>query len=202
MSEAELGVHRARTRPEPDDHRADAGGSGEAAHTEGTGSRPAGVWGDSAGLDRHGLRRVDRTVRLLAEAGIRYVCDWPNDEQPYRMKVPVGQMVSLPVAVELDDVSHAHRPLHSHPAVRHHDHRGVRPPVRRRGGVWTAAGAQPPPHPYRTAVPDQVPRPGPRPHHASPGRVGGHRTRDRGLVREPNGVVAELWIYASRATTR
>jgi hypothetical protein len=45
-----------------------------------------------------------RTVRLLAEAGIRYVCDWPNDEQPYRMKVPVGQMVSLPVAVELDDV--------------------------------------------------------------------------------------------------
>jgi hypothetical protein len=32
------------------------------------------------------------------------VCDWPNDEQPYRMKVPRGQMVSLPVAVELDDV--------------------------------------------------------------------------------------------------
>jgi allantoinase len=45
-----------------------------------------------------------RTVRLLAEAGIRYVCDWPNDEQPYRMKVPAGQMVSLPIAVELDDV--------------------------------------------------------------------------------------------------
>lgn len=45
-----------------------------------------------------------RTVRLLAEAGVRYVCDWPNDEQPYRMKVPVGQMVSLPVSVELDDV--------------------------------------------------------------------------------------------------
>jgi peptidoglycan/xylan/chitin deacetylase (PgdA/CDA1 family) len=45
-----------------------------------------------------------RTVRLLAEAGVRYVCDWPNDEQPYRMKVPVGQMVSLPVTVELDDV--------------------------------------------------------------------------------------------------
>jgi peptidoglycan/xylan/chitin deacetylase (PgdA/CDA1 family) len=45
-----------------------------------------------------------RTVRLLAEAGVRYVCDWPNDEQPYLMKVPVGQMVSLPVTVELDDV--------------------------------------------------------------------------------------------------
>lgn len=45
-----------------------------------------------------------RTVRLLAEMGVKYVCDWPNDEQPYLMKVPVGQMVSLPVTLELDDV--------------------------------------------------------------------------------------------------
>ena len=49
-----------------------------------------------------------RTVRLLAELGVRYVCDWPNDEQPYRMKVPAGEMVSLPVTFELDDVV-AHR---------------------------------------------------------------------------------------------
>jgi allantoinase len=27
-----------------------------------------------------------RTPQLLAQAGIRYVCDWANDEQPYRMK--------------------------------------------------------------------------------------------------------------------
>ena len=45
-----------------------------------------------------------RTVRLLAELGVRYVCDWPNDEQPYRMKVPVGEMVSLPVTLDLDEV--------------------------------------------------------------------------------------------------
>jgi peptidoglycan/xylan/chitin deacetylase (PgdA/CDA1 family) len=49
-----------------------------------------------------------RTVRLLAEQGVRYVCDWPNDEQPYRMKVPKGEMVSLPTLLELDDV-YTHR---------------------------------------------------------------------------------------------
>jgi peptidoglycan/xylan/chitin deacetylase (PgdA/CDA1 family) len=49
-----------------------------------------------------------RTVRLLAELGVRYVCDWPNDEQPYRMKVPIGEIVSLPVTLDLDEV-HTHR---------------------------------------------------------------------------------------------
>jgi peptidoglycan/xylan/chitin deacetylase (PgdA/CDA1 family) len=44
-----------------------------------------------------------RTVRLLAERGLRYVCDWPNDEQPYRLSTPAGELVSLPVAVDLDD---------------------------------------------------------------------------------------------------
>jgi allantoinase len=45
-----------------------------------------------------------RTPSLLAELGVRYVCDWPNDEQPYRMKVPTGELVSLPVMHEFDDV--------------------------------------------------------------------------------------------------
>ena len=45
-----------------------------------------------------------RTPELLAEAGIRYVCDWVNDEQPYRMKTSCGELVSLPVMLELDDV--------------------------------------------------------------------------------------------------
>lgn len=45
-----------------------------------------------------------RTVGLLAELGVRYVCDWPNDEQPYRMTVPSGDMVSVPVTIDLDDV--------------------------------------------------------------------------------------------------
>lgn len=45
-----------------------------------------------------------RTVRLLAEAGLDYVLDWPNDEQPSPMQVPQGRMLNLPVAVELDDL--------------------------------------------------------------------------------------------------
>ena len=53
-----------------------------------------------------------RTVRLLAELGVRYVCDWPNDEQPYPMSVPKGDMTALPVAIGLDEVfSHRFRGL-------------------------------------------------------------------------------------------
>ena len=39
---------------------------------------------------------------------MRYVCDWPNDEQPYRMSVPLGSIISLPVTLDLDDVFFHH----------------------------------------------------------------------------------------------
>ncbi len=45
-----------------------------------------------------------RTPALLAEAGVRYVCDWVNDEQPYRMTVPAGDLYALPITYPLDDV--------------------------------------------------------------------------------------------------
>jgi hypothetical protein len=45
-----------------------------------------------------------RTPQLLAQSGIRYVCDWTNDEQPYRMKTPESALYSLPIMLELDDV--------------------------------------------------------------------------------------------------
>lgn len=52
----------------------------------------------------------DRTPAILAELGVKYVLDWPNDEQPYRMTVPKGELVSLPTLLELDDVyAHWHR---------------------------------------------------------------------------------------------
>jgi allantoinase len=44
-----------------------------------------------------------RTPQLLAKAGIRYVCDWVNDEQPYRMHTPEGELFALPILLELDD---------------------------------------------------------------------------------------------------
>jgi peptidoglycan/xylan/chitin deacetylase (PgdA/CDA1 family) len=44
------------------------------------------------------------TPAVLAAEGIRYVCDWANDEQPYRMKVPQGELFSLGGDLDLDDV--------------------------------------------------------------------------------------------------
>jgi hypothetical protein len=42
---------------------------------------------------------------LLAEAGIEYVCDWANDEQPYPLKTPEGRLLALPIMYGLDDVN-------------------------------------------------------------------------------------------------
>jgi allantoinase len=68
------------------------------AVTRATGKAPAGWLGPESG-------ESVRTPLLLAEAGIRYVCDWGNDEQPYRMKVPVGELHALPVSLPLDDIN-------------------------------------------------------------------------------------------------
>ena len=61
-----------------------------------TGRRPVGWFGPEYG-------ESSRTPALLTEEGVRYLCDWPNDEQPYPLKVPVGKMTSLPLMFELDD---------------------------------------------------------------------------------------------------
>ena len=61
-----------------------------------TGRRPVGWLGPEFGESTH-------TPAILAEAGVKYLCDWPNDEQPYRMSVPSGTIVSLPLMLELDD---------------------------------------------------------------------------------------------------
>ena len=45
-----------------------------------------------------------RTLQLLAEAGYRYVLDWPNDDQPYPMKT-IPPLVSIPNQMEWDDVT-------------------------------------------------------------------------------------------------
>lgn len=42
------------------------------------------------------------TPAVLAHAGVAFVCDWANDEQPYRIQTAAGPLVSLPVALELD----------------------------------------------------------------------------------------------------
>jgi allantoinase len=62
-----------------------------------TGNAPVGWLGPAYGESA-------RTPQLLAQAGIQYVCDWVNDEQPYRLQTPQGELCALPIMLELDDV--------------------------------------------------------------------------------------------------
>jgi allantoinase len=64
---------------------------------ESTGNRPRG-WLSPA------LSESYRTLDLLAECGIEYVCNWVNDEQPYPMRVRTGSMISIPYSVEINDI--------------------------------------------------------------------------------------------------
>ena len=50
------------------------------------------------------LSETYRTLDLLAEAGIEYVGNWVNDEQPYPMRVKKGSMISMPYSVEINDI--------------------------------------------------------------------------------------------------
>lgn len=63
-----------------------------------TGKPPIGWLGPELG-------ESTRTPRLLAQMGLRYVCDWVNDEQPYALKVSQGELYALPITLPLDDVN-------------------------------------------------------------------------------------------------
>ena len=67
-----------------------------AAVEKAAGARPKGWLGQEYGESQ-------RTPRLLADAGLDYVLDWPNDDQPYPMKVG-RKFVSMPNQPEWDDV--------------------------------------------------------------------------------------------------
>ncbi len=62
-----------------------------------TGVTPLGWHGPEYGESR-------RTPNLLAELGVGYVLDWPNDEQPITMRTPHGPITSIPMLIDLDDV--------------------------------------------------------------------------------------------------
>jgi peptidoglycan/xylan/chitin deacetylase (PgdA/CDA1 family) len=51
-----------------------------------------------------GLAETWNTLEYLSEAGIRYICDWVNDDQPYTMDTGTPPMVSLPYSVQTNDV--------------------------------------------------------------------------------------------------
>ena len=62
-----------------------------------SGTRPVGWLGA-------GLAETWNTLDYLAEAGIRYVCDWVNDDQPYLFEIGRPPLVSLPYSVQTNDV--------------------------------------------------------------------------------------------------
>ncbi len=43
------------------------------------------------------------TPDLVAEAGIKYFCDWFHDDQPFPMNVRSGRLITLPYSMELND---------------------------------------------------------------------------------------------------
>lgn len=43
------------------------------------------------------------TPKLLVEAGVDYMCDWVNDELPYRFATDAGEIVNIPLNHELSD---------------------------------------------------------------------------------------------------
>jgi peptidoglycan/xylan/chitin deacetylase (PgdA/CDA1 family) len=62
-----------------------------------TGRKPKGWLGP-------GLTETWETLDYLAEAGIEYVSDWVNDDQPYEIRTAVGPLVSVPYTLELNDI--------------------------------------------------------------------------------------------------
>jgi allantoinase len=62
-----------------------------------SGKRPVGWLGA-------GLAETWNTLDYLAEADIRYVCDWVNDDQPYLFEIGNPPLVSLPYSVQTNDV--------------------------------------------------------------------------------------------------
>ncbi|PYN01156.1 MAG: polysaccharide deacetylase [Candidatus Rokuibacteriota bacterium] len=62
-----------------------------------TGKKPKGWLGP-------GLTETWETLDLLREAGIEYISDWVNDDQPYQIRTTSGPLVSVPYSIELNDI--------------------------------------------------------------------------------------------------
>lgn len=68
---------------------------------------------DIAGWLSPGKLQSENTPELLAEAGIRYQCDWVNDDMPYRFRSKRGDLVAMPLSTELEDRFILQNNLHS-----------------------------------------------------------------------------------------
>jgi allantoinase len=62
-----------------------------------TGKRPLGWLGPA-------LAESFATPELLVEAGVKYVCDWVCDDQPFLLKVKNGRLISVPYSMHINDI--------------------------------------------------------------------------------------------------
>ena len=101
-----------------------------------------------------GLAETFDTPDILAQEGIEYVCDWVNDDQPYRMKVKDGELISLPYTLELNDI-----PVHvvqHHPAAEFLQRAKDQFDTLHREGAQTARIMAISVHPYITGAPHRI----------------------------------------------
>lgn len=70
---------------------------------EDTVGKPARGWLSSS------LRSTTQTADILVEQGLRFICDYMNDEQPYLIQTPGGPIVATPYSVEINDFTFFHR---------------------------------------------------------------------------------------------
>ena len=61
-----------------------------------TGTPPEGWLGPA-------LQETEETPDLLADAGFAYLCDWCSDDQPHKINVNTGDLISVPYSVEIND---------------------------------------------------------------------------------------------------
>ena len=158
---------------------------------EHTGAAPKGWLGPA-------LTETHNTLDLLAEAGIEYVADWVNDEQPYPMKVRQGAMWSIPYSRDQRHlVVHVPGPLAGR--VRPDDQGPVRRALRRGREACPRDVDLHPPVRGRPSVPLQVPRRGAGPHQGARRGVVGEGTRNRRVVARPSGLSAGLCQSGARS---
>lgn len=62
-----------------------------------TGKSPKGWLGPA-------LTETMNTPDLLEELGLTYLCDWCNDDQPYKLNTKGGKMISVPYSIEVNDI--------------------------------------------------------------------------------------------------
>ena len=50
------------------------------------------------------ITHTERTMDLLAEYGVKYICDLFHDDQPFPLNVKTGRLISVPYSLEMNDI--------------------------------------------------------------------------------------------------